>query len=162
VAFLSNAPGDALEICREAGRLTSQSVPAECDEGGPDGIALSLARISGTADAVEIPKFSALLGIVLLATAISLLVSYLIIRSEPLHGRFSDDLAAAGPQKFHAVATTRIGGVAIACGLAGSVLALHVLEWINPVSAYGLTMWPFPPFRHSPEGSEKTSPRRSA
>lgn len=140
VAFLSNVPGDALEICREAGRHAAQSVPAECDEGGPDGIALSLARISGTADAVEIPGFSVLLGIVLLAAAISLLVSYLIIRSEPLHGRFSDDLAAAGPQKFHAVATTRIGGVAIACGLAGSVLALHVLDWINPVSAYGLTM----------------------
>ena len=58
---------------------------------GPDGIALSLAKIGGAVQAAKMPKSSALLGIVLLAAAISLLVSYLIIRSEPLHGRFSDD-----------------------------------------------------------------------
>jgi UDP-GlcNAc:undecaprenyl-phosphate GlcNAc-1-phosphate transferase len=140
VAFLSNAPGDALEICREAGRHASHSVPAECAEGGPDGIALSLAKISGTADALQMPKFSALLGIVLLAAAISLLICYLIIRSEPLHGRFSDDLTATGPQKFHAAPTPRIGGIALAAALAGSVLLIETLDWLNPVSAYGLTM----------------------
>jgi len=140
VAFLSNAPGDALEMCREAARLTSRSVPAECVKAGPDGIALSLAKINGTADALQMPKFSVLLAIVLLAAAISLLVSYLIIRSEPLHGRFSDDLAATGPQKFHTAPTPRIGGVAIAAALAGSVLALQALDWLNPASAYGLTL----------------------
>jgi UDP-N-acetylmuramyl pentapeptide phosphotransferase/UDP-N-acetylglucosamine-1-phosphate transferase len=140
VAFLSNGPGDALDICREAGRYASHSVPAECAEGGPDGIALSLARISGTADALQMPKFSALLGIVLLAAAISLLVSYLIIRSEPLHGRFSHDLTATGPQKFHTAPTPRIGGAAIAAALAGAVVALDAFDWVDDVSAYGLTM----------------------
>jgi UDP-GlcNAc:undecaprenyl-phosphate GlcNAc-1-phosphate transferase len=140
VAFLSNAPGDAREICREAGRYASHSVPAECAEGGPDGIALSLAKISGTVEAARMPKFSALLGIMLLAAAISLLVCYLIIRSERLHGRFSHDLTATGPQKFHTAPTPRIGGVAIAAALAGSVLALEALDWLNPASAYGLTM----------------------
>jgi len=140
IALLSNVPDIALGICQGAAQHASRSVTAECAKAGPDGIALSLAKIGGAVQASEMPKFSALFGIVLLAAAISLLVSYLIIRSEPLHGRFSHDLTATGPQKFHTAPTPRIGGVAIAAALAGGVLALDAFDWIDDVAAYGLTM----------------------
>ena len=139
VAFLSSTPGFAQEVCREAERRASPDLLAQCVRAGPDGIALSLGHIGGST-ATLMPKPEAILGVVLLAAAISLLVCYLIIRSQRLHGRFSNDLAATGPQKSHAVPTSRIGGVAIAAGLAASVLALETLDWLNPASAYGLTM----------------------
>ena len=140
IALLSNVPDIALGICQGAAQHASRSVTAECAKAGPDGIALSLAKIGGAVQAAGMPKSSALLGIVLLAAAISLLVCYLIIRSQRLHGRFSHDLTATGPQKFHTAPTPRIGGVAIAAALAGSVLALEALDWLNLASAYGLTM----------------------
>jgi len=141
VAFLSREPGVADEACRASERQSSGKLPgSECAPAGADGIALSLATISGRADANLMPKFKALLGVVLLAAIISLLVCYLIIRSERVHGRFSNDATAAGPQKFHAVPTPRIGGVAIAAALAASVLALEALDWLNAASAYGLTL----------------------
>lgn len=140
VVFLSNSPETALATCREAGRHASHSVTAECAKAGPDGIALSVAHIGATVDAARMPKPSALLVILALAAAISLLVCYLIIRSEHLHSRFSHDLTATGPQKFHSAPTPRIGGLAIAIALTGSVLALQALDWLDLASAYGLTM----------------------
>ena len=140
VAFLSGSPQVALEVCLGAGKHASRSVSAECAKAGPDGIALSVAKISGTVDRARMPKPDALIGILALAAAISLLVCFLIIRSERFHGRFSHDITATGPQKFHTAPTPRIGGVAIAAALAGSVLALEALNWLSPASAYGLTM----------------------
>jgi len=140
LAFLSNAPEIALEICQGAGRHASRSVPAECAKAGADGITLSVAKIGGAAGAAGLPKFSTLLGIVMLAAAISLLVCFLIIRSERLHGRFSHDITATGRQKFHTAPTPRIGGIAIAAALAGTMLALEALDWLNLASAHGLTM----------------------
>jgi UDP-N-acetylmuramyl pentapeptide phosphotransferase/UDP-N-acetylglucosamine-1-phosphate transferase len=137
---MSNTPGIALEICQGAGRHASRSVPAECARAGADGIALSVAKIGGAADAPGLPKFSTLLCIVLLAAAISLLVCLFIIRSGHVHGRFSHDIAATGRQKFHTVPTPRIGGVGIAAALAGTVIALDAFDWIDNVPAYGLTM----------------------
>lgn len=140
LAFLSNAPEIALEICQGAGRHASRSVPAECAKAGADGITLSVAKIGGAAGAAELPKFSTLLGIVMLAAAISLLVCLFIIRSGHLHGRFSHDIADTGRQKFHTGPTPRIGGIAISAALAGAVVALDAFDWIDDVSSYGLTM----------------------
>jgi len=140
VAFLSGSPQVALEICQQAGQHASRTVHAECAKAGPDGIALSMAKIGGAMDVSRMPTPGALLGIFALAALISLLVCYLIIRSERLHGRFSFDITATGPQKFHTAPTPRIGGIAIATALAASVLALEALDWLSLASIYGLSM----------------------
>lgn len=140
LAFLSNLPDMALEICQGAGRHAARSMPAECAKPGADGIALSVAKIGGAKHAAGLPGYSTLLNILLIAATISLLVCFLIIRSGRLHGRFSHDLAATGRQKFHTAPTPRIGGIAIAAALAGSVLALEALNWLRLESAHGLTM----------------------
>jgi UDP-N-acetylmuramyl pentapeptide phosphotransferase/UDP-N-acetylglucosamine-1-phosphate transferase len=140
VAFLSKSPEVALEVCQGAGQHASLRVSAECDKAGAEGIALSVAKIGGPVSSSGMPKPGMFLGILALAAAISLVVCYLIIRSERLHGRFSHDLTATGPQKFHSAPTPRIGGVAIAAALAGSVPALEALEWLDLASSYGLAM----------------------
>ena len=61
-------------------------------------------------------------------------------RIDALAGRYSLDAATSGPQKFHTTPTPRVGGIAVAGGLAASVLAMEALAWLNPASAYGLTM----------------------
>lgn len=81
-----------------------------------------------------------LLAITLLAMVIAFLVCFVIIRSERLHKRFSHDGTESGPQKFHAVPTTRIGGVAIAAALAGTVLLLQALDWPTEAAADGLAL----------------------
>src|SRR5688572_691888 len=140
VAFLSATPGLAQEVCGEAERQTAPGLSPQCARAGPDGIGLSLGKISGATDAALMPRSGSLLGIVLLAAVISLLVCWLIIRSAPLHGRYSHGTTVAGPQKFHIAPTPRVGGLAIAAALTASVLALELMEWLNPASAYGLTM----------------------
>jgi UDP-GlcNAc:undecaprenyl-phosphate GlcNAc-1-phosphate transferase len=140
IAFMSGKPEFAQEACREAERHAARSLPAECAKAGADGIALSLAHISAAPHTPVMPRRDALLHIVLLAGVVSFAVCWFIVRSGRLHGRYSHDLTAAGPQKFHTLPTPRIGGVAIAAALAASVLALEPLAWLNPASAYGLTM----------------------
>ena len=81
-----------------------------------------------------------ILGILLLAAAISLLACYLIIRSDRAQARFSHDTTPSGPQQFHTAPTPRIGGIAIASSMAASVLALETLDWLNLAPDYGLTM----------------------
>lgn len=53
---------------------------------------------------------------------------WLIIRYEHLHAHLSHDQVGSGPQKFHAVPTPRIGGIAVVAGLlagGGVLLALQ-------------------------------------
>lgn len=140
VAFLSSTPAFAGEVCREAERQASPGLLAQCAKAGPDGIGLALGKISGNADSSSLPGSAAMIGMLLLAAAISFLVCLLIIRSQRVHGRFSNDLTATGPQKFHTAPTPRIGGTAIAAGLAATVFALETFDWLNPAAAYGLTM----------------------
>lgn len=140
VAFQSSMPELAQQVCRETERHASSEVPTQCRSAGADGIALSLAKVGDRKDAATIPQWNALLALTLLAAAVSLLACYLLIRSEHLHGRFSHDATEGGPQKFHASPTLRVGGVAIAAALAVSVLTIEALDWIDPVSSYGLTM----------------------
>jgi UDP-N-acetylmuramyl pentapeptide phosphotransferase/UDP-N-acetylglucosamine-1-phosphate transferase len=68
----------------------------------------------------------ALLGLlVLLFTgAVSAFIGYLIVRYEALHARWSHDPSDAGPQKFHATPTPRIGGLGVMASLfvAGAIL----------------------------------------
>ena len=59
------------------------------------------------------------------AGAASWFICYLMIRYKHLHAHLSNDLTDAGPQKFHAVPTPRIGGLGLFGGLlAGAGLVL--------------------------------------
>jgi UDP-N-acetylmuramyl pentapeptide phosphotransferase/UDP-N-acetylglucosamine-1-phosphate transferase len=140
IAIHSKSPEVALEVCQGAGQHASLRVFAECDKAGAEGIALSVAKIGGTVSLSRLPRPGVFLGILALAAAVSLFVCYLIIRSERVHGRFSYDLTATGPQRFHSTPTSRIGGVAIAVALAASVLVLEALDWIDQPSIHGLAM----------------------
>ena len=140
VAFLANTPDIAHSVCREAERHAAGRLPAECATAGPEGIALSLAKVGSNSGIDTLPGLASLVWLTLLAFAISVTGCYLIIRSERLHGRFSHDLTATGPQKFHAVATSRVGGAAMVAALVACVLAIESYGWINPIASYGLTM----------------------
>jgi UDP-GlcNAc:undecaprenyl-phosphate/decaprenyl-phosphate GlcNAc-1-phosphate transferase len=63
------------------------------------------------------------------AACVAWVVTGLIIRSEKFHCRFSHDQVGCGPQKYHALATPRIGGIALAIGLLTTGLAFF---WIAP------------------------------
>jgi UDP-N-acetylmuramyl pentapeptide phosphotransferase/UDP-N-acetylglucosamine-1-phosphate transferase len=50
------------------------------------------------------------------------------LRYERLHEHFSHDHAQSGPQKFHAIATPRVGGIAIYAGLLAGLAMENVLH----------------------------------
>jgi UDP-N-acetylmuramyl pentapeptide phosphotransferase/UDP-N-acetylglucosamine-1-phosphate transferase len=56
----------------------------------------------------------------------ALVTTLLIVRSAHLHGALSADSDRSGPQKFHARAVPRVGGVGI---FAGFLLAMGLLAW---------------------------------
>jgi len=66
--------------------------------------------------------------ILLIAFATSVVVTLLLVRSTKVHARHSGDDDFSKPQKFHAIAVPRIGGVGIVLGLlAGSATAAWAL-----------------------------------
>lgn len=65
--------------------------------------------------------------IVLIGVLVAFVVCYLLVRSQHLHARFSNDHGDAGPQKFHVQPTPRIGGVGIASG----VIAVYFYTVMN-------------------------------
>lgn len=71
------------------------------------------------------------LGFAVLAFLLALLIcklgTYLIVRYEHLHARFSHDHTHSGPQKFHALPTPRIGGLPIFTALLICVVLLQAL-----------------------------------
>lgn len=81
----------------------------------------------------------AVLGL-LAAAAAAWLIGYLIIRHDHVHAHFSHDHIDTGPQKFHALPTPRIGGVAVYAGLLGAagVLMLPIFGPTPP--QYGLLL----------------------
>ena len=139
-AFIGATPGLALEVCQESERQSARALRGgtRCKAASSENLMLSRGAVGGKTDAM--PKISALFGILLLAAVISFIFGYLILRFDRLHARFSHDLIATGPQKFHAAPTPRIGGVAIAAAMAGSMLALQALRWLRVEANEGLAM----------------------
>jgi UDP-N-acetylmuramyl pentapeptide phosphotransferase/UDP-N-acetylglucosamine-1-phosphate transferase len=64
------------------------------------------------------------LFVLLLTASASAFTCYLIVRYEALHSGWSADPVEAGPQKFHAAPTPRIGGLGVMVGLFVSGAAL--------------------------------------
>lgn len=141
-AFMAATPELAMFACEESARQTERSLPGstQCASAAVESLALSLSNVSGKPNAIAMPKFNVLLGITLLAAAIAFLVCYVIIHTERAHSRFSRDDTKGGPQKFHATPTARVGGLALASALGGSVLVIRELEWLTPTAAGGLYM----------------------
>jgi lipopolysaccharide/colanic/teichoic acid biosynthesis glycosyltransferase len=99
VAFLSNAPGDALEICREAGRHASNSVPAECVAASVASTAISLAWLDGITEAIVLPTFNPTWRLILFAAVMSLVALFLALRSRRLNSRSNLDIAVDVPTR---------------------------------------------------------------
>ncbi len=66
------------------------------------------------------------LFVLLLTASASAFTCYLIVRYEALHSGWSADPVEAGPQKFHAAPTPRIGGLGVIAGLFAAEGALLV------------------------------------
>lgn len=64
---------------------------------------------------------------ILLAFFSSFVATLLIIRTQRLHGQYSADHDLSGPQKFHAFAVPRIGGIGIGLG----ILLATILRWLG-------------------------------
>jgi len=136
VAYLSDNQQVALASCREAERIASggEGYRATCfppNSRRP----LSASPKPQPQSALQ----SATLGVlVLILTAIaSAFTGFLILRYEGLHERWSIDPVNAGPQKFHATPTPRIGGLGVIAGLLISGGALRLIEqgsWSEPFS----------------------------
>jgi UDP-N-acetylmuramyl pentapeptide phosphotransferase/UDP-N-acetylglucosamine-1-phosphate transferase len=142
IAFTGAGADLALEACRESERKGARllSGGARCAPAAMENLALSLAKVNGNANATPAPSFNVLLGITALSSLIACLVCYLIIVSERLHGRYSNDSTQSGPQKFHATPTPRVGGVALAVALASSLTVMHLLAWLKPTAMEGITL----------------------
>ena len=62
---------------------------------------------------------------------VSFTTTYLIIRFQHLHGRFSTDFDLSGPQKFHTKLVPRIGGISIATAL----LTATIVNILRPTTS---------------------------
>ena len=121
VTYLSEDRALALAACREAERVGASNPRSNTTCYPPDA-----PRATAGSAAQHIDVQQALLGLlVLLFTgAVSAFIGYLIVRYEALHAHWSHDPADAGPQKFHARPTPRIGGLGVMASLfvAGATL----------------------------------------
>jgi UDP-N-acetylmuramyl pentapeptide phosphotransferase/UDP-N-acetylglucosamine-1-phosphate transferase len=66
--------------------------------------------------------------IIFVAFLCALVVTLLIIRSSAKHAHLSNDHDFSGPQKFHAKAVPRIGGLGIFAGVFAGTCSLHLLH----------------------------------
>jgi UDP-N-acetylmuramyl pentapeptide phosphotransferase/UDP-N-acetylglucosamine-1-phosphate transferase len=118
VTYLSEDGALALAACQEAERVSASNPRSSAICYPPN------APRASTAPRIDMQQ--ALLGLlVLLFTgAVSAFIGYLIVRYEALHARWSHDPSDAGPQKFHATPTPRIGGLGVMASLfvAGAIL----------------------------------------
>ncbi len=76
--------------------------------------------------------------VLLFAFTVSAAVTLLIVRSSKVHARHSADHDFSKPQKFHAVAVPRIGGLGIVIGLLASVAAV---AWLRGAAAGYFFLW---------------------
>ena len=119
VGYRSNDPGVADAACRAAERQALGKDTVKCFAAGS-------ARphpANKHTDPIRL-GFSLLAFLVAAFSAWS--ICWLIVKYEHLHAHLSHDHMDAGPQKFHAVPTPRIGGIGIVAGLvaAGGVVML--------------------------------------
>lgn len=69
-----------------------------------------------------------MLGAVLGGMLVSIAIGYLLVRYAAFHVHLSEDTPFTGPQKFHRMATPRIGGIAVLLAAAAAALFAHQLD----------------------------------
>ena len=141
ITFEADQRDIAEQTCREAARQAQTSGPCILQDSSQMAIALSAL----SANQIEIkPSSSTTLLILLKLTLFSALVSCavcgLLIWSEKWHAPFSHDAINSGPQKFHATAVPRIGGLAIACAMVAAITALDLTDILMTDSVHGFAM----------------------
>ena len=141
ITFEADQRDIAEQTCREAARQAQNSGPCIL----PDSTQMATVLSAVSANQIEItPTSSTALLILLKLTLFSALVSCavcgLLIWSEKWHAPFSHDAINSGPQKFHATAVPRIGGLAIACALAAAITALDLTDILMTDSVHGFAM----------------------
>lgn len=112
----------ALGACQESQRLAKSTAPMTCF---PANTARSVTESARKVTAEQ--SLWAALALIIAGLA-AWFACWLIIRYEHLHAHLSHDQVDSGPQKFHAVPTPRIGGIAVVAGLlagGGVLLALQ-------------------------------------
>jgi UDP-GlcNAc:undecaprenyl-phosphate GlcNAc-1-phosphate transferase len=140
VAYVSSDPGSALAACQQTERLTEsrQGFRATCyppRTRRPQYAALA-------PDSPSVLRIAALGSLVLMLTALASAFSgFLILRYERLHGRWSADPVDAGPQKFHATPTPRIGGLGVMAGLLIAAGTLRVIDVGSPSELFGYLLF---------------------
>ena len=75
-----------------------------------------------------------------LSAMVSCLGCYLLVRYQHLHLHLSQDPIGSGPQKFHAFAAPRIGGIALLLGLLTANLVLYFTQKQFPVESFGFML----------------------
>lgn len=134
VTYAAPVPKDALAACQESQRHSAET-SIKCFP--PDTNRPFFTPKRGWVD----PEGIAYAFLVLIfSQLVAKLVCYLIVRYEDLHARFSHDATDAGPQKFHALPTPRIGGAAMIVGLLISSAVLTTLPHRFPTQEYGLLL----------------------
>ncbi|MBK6470836.1 MAG: glycosyl transferase [Betaproteobacteria bacterium] len=96
-----------------------------------------------------------------LAFAVSLGITLMVIHSAKSHGRFSLDHDLSGPQKFHAHAVPRVGGLSIVAGLLCAIPALWAVHPAAGKMAVALLLCGVPAFGAGllEDFTKKVSPR---
>jgi UDP-GlcNAc:undecaprenyl-phosphate/decaprenyl-phosphate GlcNAc-1-phosphate transferase len=141
ISFRGSQIEHAVQVCQKASLARgSVSNRRECELPGLTGLALSMAEIARPARPATFGQLELLVWIPLVAMVAALFGCWLIIRSDPLHGRFTQDRIDGGPQKFHASPVPRIGGVALAVALGFSIIAAGRFGWVEAEAADGLYM----------------------
>jgi UDP-N-acetylmuramyl pentapeptide phosphotransferase/UDP-N-acetylglucosamine-1-phosphate transferase len=136
VAYLSQDPGSALAACQQTERLTvsRQGFHAICY---PANTRRPLPAAGAGAHRVAAWQAGVGAAVLVLTGLIAAFTCFLIVRYESVHRRWSADPVEAGPQKFHATPTPRIGGLGIVAGLFVSAAALLATEPGHPSEQFG-------------------------
>ncbi len=117
VSFGASSPEIALAVCQESEKQASRlDQPVICFEAG-------VPRVKPSVQTTFQPWYLALALVTFFA---SWCTCWLIRRFEHLHAHYTHDQVGAGPQKFHAVPTPRIGGVSILIALVAGSIGLMV------------------------------------
>jgi len=134
IAFRSPDAAAALAACRETERRSAASGGrTTCyypDTARP--IALALEH-----QPVDVSSAIAALLILALGAFAAMFAGHLVVRNDPAYARWIYDVDA-GPQKFHARPTPRIGGLCVLAGLIVGGSALWALEQRFDADAFGL------------------------
>lgn len=137
LTFEATDPAIAAQTCLESARQSGGI--AQCVTPDAAGLALALANASHTQMEFT-PSKETLAKLTLFAALVSCLVCGFIIWTERWHGRFSHDAVQSGPQKFHAIAVPRIGGIALACAIGATLTGLNAADLLATNSVHGFAL----------------------